>query len=90
MLKFEGAVNIQGKIYNGEISFFEINPRFSGGIQLTTASGVDFAKILIAEMKGEKIFSDLNNYEDNLIMTSYEKSLFIDKTGNIKKNSVIY
>lgn len=85
LLKLEGAVNIQGKIKDQKISFFEINPRFSGGIQLTIASGVNFAELLIDELKDKNIKPDLFNYEDNLLMTSFEDSLFIDKNGNIKK-----
>jgi len=80
-LKFEGAVNIQGKISDKKISFFEINPRFSGGIQLTIASGVNFPQLIIDELSDNKITPNLYDYEDNLLMTSFEDSLFIDSNN---------
>ncbi len=85
LLKLEGAINIQGKIKDKTIKFFEINPRYSGGIQLTIASGVNFAKILIDELKGKNHIPDLYNYDEGIIMTSFEDSLFLDQEGNISK-----
>lgn len=75
--KFRGAINIQGKIKDGIITFFEINPRFSGGIQLSAAAGPNFAALMIQEMLGEILTPQLFNYHPNLMMTSYEDSLFI-------------
>jgi carbamoyl-phosphate synthase large subunit len=84
-LKFEGAVNIQGKISADRVSFFEINPRFSGGIQLTIASGANFPQIIIDELSGNDISSALYDYEDKLLMTSFEDSLFIDNNNSTIK-----
>jgi carbamoyl-phosphate synthase large subunit len=83
-MKFMGAVNIQGKIYKEEISFFEINPRFSGGIQLSTAAGPNFAELIVNEMRGKKLDPRINKFKNNLTMTSYEDSLFINTRGNIR------
>jgi carbamoyl-phosphate synthase large subunit len=77
LTKFRGAVNIQGKIYQNRISFFEINPRFSGGIQLSITAGPNFADLLIRETSGEKLKAQLGNFEKGLLMTSYEDSLFL-------------
>jgi carbamoyl-phosphate synthase large subunit len=82
-MRFEGAVNIQGKIFKEEIKFFEINPRFSGGIQLTTAAGVNFSELIIKELRGETLVPQLEEYTCNLTMTSYEDSLFLDSRGNV-------
>jgi carbamoyl-phosphate synthase large subunit len=82
-MAFEGAINIQGKIYKNEIIFFEINPRFSGGIQLSTAAGPNFAELLIKEMQNQSLEPDLGNYHGNLTMTSYEDSLFLDSRRNV-------
>jgi len=83
-MKFEGAVNIQGKIYKDEIKFFEINPRFSGGIQLSTAAGINFAELIINELNGETLVPKLGKYTNNFTMTSYEDSLFLDSRRNVK------
>lgn len=82
-LPLRGAVNIQGKISKDSITFFEINPRFSGGIQLSTAAGCNFADLILAEARGENLEEDLYNYKDHLLMTSYEDSLFIDNRRNV-------
>lgn len=83
LLKFSGAVNIQGKIFHDEITFFEINPRFSGGIQLTAAAGENFAQYLTRETAGETLTPHLGKYRDHLTMTSYEDSLFLDSRRNV-------
>lgn len=82
-LRFTGAVNLQGKIHRGGVTFFEINPRFSGGIQLSTAAGPNFASLLFKELNGESLTPDLGNYNSNLSMASYEDSIFIDSNGQI-------
>jgi len=82
-MAFEGAINIQGKIQKDEIKFFEINPRFSGGIQLSTAAGPDFSEFLLREIHGEILEPQLRQYDTNLLMTSYEDSLFLDSKRNV-------
>lgn len=82
-MKFSGAINLQGKISKDEVIFFEINPRFSGGIQLSAAAGEDFADFIIRELGGECLTPRLNKFRDHLTMTSYEDSLFLDSRRNI-------
>lgn len=83
LMKFEGAVNIQGKICKQKLSFFEINPRFSGGIQLSTAAGPNFAEFLVREIQGETLEPQIDDYNSHLTMTSYEDSLFLDSRRNV-------
>jgi carbamoyl-phosphate synthase large subunit len=83
LMPFCGAINIQGKILKNDAIFFEINPRYAGGIQLTTAAGPNFADFLVREARGEKIKPHLGEYENNLVMTSYEDSLFINTDKSI-------
>jgi carbamoyl-phosphate synthase large subunit len=83
MLKFNGAVNVQGKIDKEMVTFFEINPRFSGGIQLSIAAGENFADFIIREVRGETLTPRLDEFRDHITMTSYEDSLFLDARRNI-------
>lgn len=83
-MKFSGPINIQGKINKNEITFFEINPRFSGGIQLTIAAGQNYAEYILRERLGETLEPRIEDYSDNLTMTSYEDSLFIDSRRNVR------
>lgn len=82
-LKFSGAINIQGKLLKDDITFFEINPRFSGGIQLTIAAGEDFADLLTRELNGETLTPRLNQFRDHLTMASYEDSIFLDSRRKV-------
>jgi carbamoyl-phosphate synthase large subunit len=76
-LQFRGAVNVQCRVVDGTPVVFEINPRFSGGIQLTIAAGADFAEWTIRAARGETILPRLGKFRDALRMTSYEASLFL-------------
>ncbi len=81
---FQGAVNIQGKIHREKITFFEINPRFSGGIQLSTAAGPDFAEMLVAEQCGRELQSRIGDYREGVFMFSYEDSVFLDPDSGVR------
>ncbi|MCP5053248.1 MAG: ATP-grasp domain-containing protein [bacterium] len=80
---FEGVINLQGKIHKQTVTFFEINPRYSGSIQLSTAAGPNFSELMIRELNGETLEPMLGDYTANLTMTSYEDSLFLDSRRNI-------
>jgi len=71
-------VNIQCRVVNGEPVIFEINPRFSGGIPLTIAAGADFPKYLVELALGRAVPARIGRFRDDLWMTSYEASIFVD------------
>jgi len=71
-----GPVNMQCKIDIGKITFFEINPRFSGAIQLTAAAGADFFKLILLDAAGKPPPVSIGEFKDNYLMISYEESLF--------------
>ena len=77
-LPFAGAVNIQCRVVNGEPVVFEINPRFSGGIPLTIAAGADFPRYLTDLVLGRAVPARIGRFRDQLWMTSYEASIFVD------------
>jgi carbamoyl-phosphate synthase large subunit len=76
VFEFRGAVNLQCRVVNGRPVLFEINPRFSGGIQLTIAAGADFADWLVRLALGERLTPRIGDFEDGMCMSSYESSLF--------------
>ncbi len=75
-----GPVNLQCMVENGKATFFEINPRFSGAIQLTVAAGADFFSMIIRNALGMEREVGIGDFEDNLLMMSYEESIF-EKNG---------
>jgi carbamoyl-phosphate synthase large subunit len=80
VLEFRGAVNVQCRVVDGTPVIFEINPRFSGGIQLTIASGADFAEWTIRAARGETLHPRIGDFADGLRMSSYESSLFLTES----------
>jgi carbamoyl-phosphate synthase large subunit len=77
VLRFRGAVNVQCRVVDGTPVIFEINPRFSGGIQLTIAAGADFAEWTIRVARGETLRPRMGEFTDGLRMSSHESSLFL-------------
>ncbi len=77
-----GPVNLQCKIDKGKITFFEINPRFSGAIQLTVAAGSDFFTMILQEALGMNPEPVIGQFKDGLIMMSYEESVFEENGSN--------
>jgi carbamoyl-phosphate synthase large subunit len=77
-LRFAGPCNIQCRVVNGTPVIFEINPRFSGGIPLTIAAGADFPRMLVELAAGRRVAPAIGQFIDDLWMTSYESSVFVD------------
>lgn len=82
-LGIRGPANIQVKLNNDVPTVFEVNPRFSGGIPLTIASGADFPSWLIEMSCGKQVPPRIGKFTNNLVMTCYETALFLqdDKDG---------
>lgn len=76
-LPFMGAANIQCRVVDGQPVVFEVNPRFSGGIQLTIAAGADFPKLLLALALDRDVPPAIGHFQDDVWMTSYESSLML-------------
>jgi len=77
-IPFVGAVNIQCRMRGEVAAIFEINPRFSGGIPLTIQAGADFPEMLIKLALGRQVAPAIGAFKDDLWMTSFESSFFID------------
>jgi carbamoyl-phosphate synthase large subunit len=79
-IPFRAAVNIQCRVVDGQPIIFEINPRFSGGIPLTIESGADFPRMLVELAAGRGVAPSIGRFRDQLWMTSYEASVFLQDT----------
>jgi carbamoyl-phosphate synthase large subunit len=80
-IPFFGPINIQCRMRDGWPYVFEINPRFSGGIPLTIASGANFPKMLITMAAGVAIAPQIGEFRDGVWMTSYEASVFLEESN---------
>jgi carbamoyl-phosphate synthase large subunit len=83
-LEIVGPANLQCKIDGGKITFFEINPRFSGAIQLTIRSGADFPRMIVQMLNGG-ITPRIGDFEDNLTMVSYEESIYHPESDRVNR-----
>lgn len=84
-LEFIGPINIQCILQdNGKLQLIEVNPRFSGGISLTMASGADFALWTLKMLKGHNVKNHVGDFLSSMTMMVYEESCNRLK-GNILK-----
>lgn len=85
-MRFIGAINLQCRMVQLTAEspavpvIFEINPRFSGGIPLTIASGADFPAMLIELALDRPVESAIGKFREHVWMTSYETSMFMDES----------
>jgi carbamoyl-phosphate synthase large subunit len=80
----EGPANVQGMLRpDGTFSIFEMNPRFSGTLALTTAAGINFASLLIDMVEGNPIADLRGKHEDGVTMMRYWSEVFQDARGAI-------
>jgi carbamoyl-phosphate synthase large subunit len=88
-LQIRGPANIQLKWHENRCTVFEVNPRFSGGINLTIAAGADFPAWLIEMRLGCPVRPVLGKFADNLLMSCFESAVFLTPdtaaTGGIKQ-----
>ncbi|MDH3610449.1 MAG: ATP-grasp domain-containing protein [Nitrosopumilus sp.] len=76
-IKLQGPWNVQiMKTKNGP-KLIEVNPRFSGSLSLSIASGLDLVEISMKVFKNEKIEPNEFEYEKDLIMTRYNEEIFV-------------
>jgi carbamoyl-phosphate synthase large subunit len=78
VLRFNGPINIQCRMRGDQPVIIEINPRFSGGIPLTIASGADFPRMLLELASGREVVPSIGQFEDDLWMTNYESAVFLN------------
>ena len=57
----------------------EINPRFGGGYPHAYECGVNFPKLIINSMNGNKNKNEIGNYEENIYMMKYNEIKIISK-----------
>jgi carbamoyl-phosphate synthase large subunit len=69
---------------DGSFSIFEMNPRFSGTLALTTAAGINFATLLVDMVEGTPIPDLIGKHEADLTMMRYWSEVFEDSSGLIR------
>ncbi len=60
----------------GKAKFFEINPRFGGGVPLSITAGADLPRYLLQEITGRAISAEMNAFTDRLLMLRYDRAIY--------------
>ena len=89
-LKIIGPANIQCFKQNGEIIFFDVNPRFSATHAHTIMAGMNTPHLILKIISGQKVDSQTGNFKDKLQMYRYWSEIYVDEENNlIKGDSLI-
>jgi carbamoyl-phosphate synthase large subunit len=73
-----GVITIQCRVTaSGAVKFFDLNPRFGGGVPLAIQAGADFPKWILEEHLGRRPKIDPAAWEDDLLMLRYDAEVFV-------------
>lgn len=77
-----GPANVQGMLKaDGGFSIIEMNPRFSGTLALTTASGINFAALLLDSVEGKPVPDLRGTHKAGVTMVRYWSEVFETSDG---------
>ncbi len=82
VLKFNGPLDMDFFYQDGEYYLSEINPRFGGAYLHAYGAGVDFIKMIAANVRGEENSPEIGSYEEDVVMMMYD-SVVIRKKSEI-------
>jgi carbamoyl-phosphate synthase large subunit len=72
-----GVFCLQCRIHEGQIYFFEVNPRFGGGAPLSIQAGANFPLYVMQEVLGLPITARMGQYQENLLMMRFDDAYFM-------------
>ncbi|MGB3206622.1 MAG: ATP-grasp domain-containing protein [Crinalium sp.] len=77
-LQIKGACNIQCRVKDNLVKFFEVNPRFSGTLPLTIAAGVNSPLLLVKLALGQNLEKEYFDFKEGLYMARYWQEVFYE------------
>ena len=84
--EFNGPLDMDFFIKDGEYYLSEINPRFGGAYLHAYGAGVDFIKLIVNNINGVVNRPELGNYEDDILMLMYDDVAIARKSDLISDN----
>lgn len=72
VFEFNGPLDMDFFIKDGEYYLSEINPRFGGAYLHAYGAGVDFIQCIVNNINGVENEVNIGNYDDNILMLMYD------------------
>ncbi len=72
VFEFNGPLDMDFFIKDGEYYLSEINPRFGGAYLHAYGAGVDFIQLIVNNINGIENPVNIGNYDDNVLMMMYD------------------
>ncbi len=74
-----GIITVQSFLTHDErILFFDVNPRFGGGVPLSIKAGANFPLWILQWLIGQDPEISMNNWKDGLIMLRYDAEVWVE------------
>lgn len=80
VMDFNGPLDMDFFIKDGEYYLSEVNPRFGGAYLHAYGAGVDFFKLIRNNMNGRINDSEIGNYDDDIVMMMYDDVIIRPKS----------
>lgn len=89
IFEFNGPLDMDFFIKDGEYYLSEINPRFGGAYIHAYGAGVDFVKLIMNNMNGIENEGQLGDYEEDILMMMYDDVVIRKKSELVSDKFMI-
>lgn len=86
VFEFNGPLDMDFFIKDGEYYLSEINPRFGGAYLHAYGTGVDFIQLIVNNINGIQNEVNIGNYDDNVLMMMYDDVVIAHADNLVDQN----
>lgn len=86
LFKFNGPLDMDFFIKDGEYYLSEINPRFGGAYLHAYGAGVDFIQLIVNNINGIENQPNIGDYDDDILMMMYDDVVIAPKSALVNDN----
>lgn len=86
VFEFNGPLDMDFFIKDGEYYLSEINPRFGGAYLHAYGAGVDFIQLIVNNINGVENPVNIGNYDENVLMMMYDDIVIVRSEDLIDQN----
>lgn len=89
VFEFNGPLDMDFFIKDGEYYLSEINPRFGGAYLHAYGAGVDFIKLIVNNINGIENPVNIGDYDDDVLMLMYDDVVIAHASDLVDRNFTI-